>query len=254
MFGTIGGSGGTVFRANTNGDNYKVLTNLTSAGLGSASGIIQGSDGYLYLTAGFGSARGPVAGVCRMNTNGSGLAVLHEFTNSPDGQTPIGLVEGQGHILYGTTVLGGTNGFGTLYEIGMDGSGYNILYNFGGNNAYPMGALMAGSFPDIGGALYGATVQTSDKLPFGGVFFSLAVNPPLSISSFLSEGTNQVALISWPVWAEGFVLQSTTNLSSRDWGSLGTGFSMVQKNLDIWGMKATNTGPATYYRLMYSAP
>ena len=246
LFATFAGPSSEIFRLNTDTTGYTILTNLTTAGLESAPTIIQGSDGNLYFTSGFGSDRGLEQGVCRMDTNGTGLTVLHEFTA---GNGPIGLVEGQSGILYGTTLKGGTN-YGSLYEIGMDGSGYNILYNFESTNGYPMGALTAGTFPGDGGVLYGTTTATIPSIPYEGSVFSLTVNPPLSIT----PPTNGFVTVSWPAWALTFKLQSSTNLLSPTWVNLGGGLLELQNGVFVVESLERNTGPGTYYRLAYPIP
>src|SRR4051812_47665616 len=56
------------------------------------------------------------------------------FTNSPDGAMVwAGLVQ-SGNTLYGTTRDGGTNGFGTILSVNLDGSGFKTLHNFSATN------------------------------------------------------------------------------------------------------------------------
>jgi uncharacterized repeat protein (TIGR03803 family) len=118
--------------------------------------VIQGSDGALYGTTGFGSPNVLEGTVFKMNTNGAGFTVLHSFTNYPnDGADPAAaLVQGRDGALYGTTSEGGTYNAGTVFKLNMDGSGYKVIYSFGqGNTAYPEASLVQGS----DGTLYGTT-------------------------------------------------------------------------------------------------
>jgi uncharacterized repeat protein (TIGR03803 family) len=70
-----------------------------------------------------------------------------------------------GSTLYGTTTDGGTNGFGTVFQINTDGTGYQILYNFvSSNTGNPNGALILAA-----STLYGIA---------GDWLFSLTVPPP----------------------------------------------------------------------------
>jgi uncharacterized repeat protein (TIGR03803 family) len=58
--------------------------------------------------------------------------------------------------LYGTTYIGGSYGYGTVFKLNLDGSGYTNLHQFGGDatdGRDPLGALTVGS----DGLLYGTT-------------------------------------------------------------------------------------------------
>jgi uncharacterized repeat protein (TIGR03803 family) len=89
------------------------------------------------------------------------FVVLHTFsatsggpaTNS-DGAAPgAGLVL-SGNTLYGTTSQGGAAGYGTVFQVNTNGSGFTTLYNFtnGTDGAAPMAPLLLAN-----GALYGTT-------------------------------------------------------------------------------------------------
>jgi uncharacterized repeat protein (TIGR03803 family) len=78
---------------------------------------------------------------------------LHNFSGS-DGIAPYAGLIVSGSTLYGTTVSGGTPGFGTVFAVHIDGSGFTNLYNFTGeeDGYYPMGGLVLS-----GHTLYGTT-------------------------------------------------------------------------------------------------
>ena len=84
---------------------------------------------------------------------------LHTFTGS-DGTDPGAGVIWSGTTLYGTTSLGGTSGFGTLFKVSTNGAGFAVLYTFTAADAsdinsdggYPRGALVS-----AGTNLYGTT-------------------------------------------------------------------------------------------------
>src|SRR5439155_22369686 len=108
--------------------SFGFLTNVT--GTAPQAQLVQGPDGTLYGTAR--EAEGSVAGtVFKINTDGTGFAVLKMFTNSVDGRNPHGGLVLSGSTLYGTTELGGSSGFGTVFKVNTDGSGYIVLKNFG---------------------------------------------------------------------------------------------------------------------------
>lgn len=82
---------------------------------------------------------------------------LHSF-DYPDGVNPLsGLVMDAAHNLYGTTSIGGTAGFGTVFELSPDGQGgwkETDLMNLGGPTG---GTPYAGLIFDDAGNLYGTT-------------------------------------------------------------------------------------------------
>jgi uncharacterized delta-60 repeat protein len=72
--------------------------------------------------------------IFRMNMDGTGYAVLHEFAGGAnDGWKPwVGLAV-SGDMIYGTTVYGGPHGEngGVIYEMNVNGSGFRVLHAFG---------------------------------------------------------------------------------------------------------------------------
>jgi uncharacterized repeat protein (TIGR03803 family) len=121
------------------------------------SRLTQGSDGALYGTTSLGG--GTIQGTAfKLNQDGSGYSVLHRFLETGgDGMAPFGeLLEGSDGALYGTTCYGGSTNQGTVFKLGKDGSGYNILHVFkgaGGDGAQPLAGVIEGS----DGNLYGTT-------------------------------------------------------------------------------------------------
>jgi uncharacterized repeat protein (TIGR03803 family) len=99
--------------------------------------------------------------------------ILYSFTGGNDGSQPFaGLIFDNAGNLYGTTVYGGTYGWGTVYELTPSGSHWkvNVLYAFQGENdgGYPFGGLIF----DQSGNLYGDTWSAGQDN--GGTVFELA--------------------------------------------------------------------------------
>jgi uncharacterized repeat protein (TIGR03803 family) len=107
--------------------------------------------------------------------------VIHAFTGV-EGQSPYaGLTMDAAGRLYGTTFVGGTSGFGTVFKLTPSGSGWVLtsLYNFAGSKdgACPWSRVIFG--PD--GALYGTTTEEAAGCLGGkgfGTVFSL--RPPMT--------------------------------------------------------------------------
>ena len=123
LFGSSGGTGGTVFSITTSGTE-KVLHSFGSSKkdgdfpnspLIDLNGTLYGvtSAGGMYNT---GSSH-PGGTLFSLSTSGS-ESVLHSFGNGSDGLEPYyaGLTTVSG-TLYGTTVYGGTNDYGTIFSL-----------------------------------------------------------------------------------------------------------------------------------------
>jgi uncharacterized repeat protein (TIGR03803 family) len=126
-------SGWQLFSLSTSGGSPSILATVggTSSGgliFSSPEGLLLGADGKLYGV--FSSASFPPYGsVFRINTDGSGLSIMHAFAGT-DGSGPLGqLMQGLDGTLYGTTTSGGSNGYGTVFKIQPDGSGFTSLYS-----------------------------------------------------------------------------------------------------------------------------
>jgi uncharacterized repeat protein (TIGR03803 family) len=113
--------------------------------------IISGST--LYGMTGGGGANG-FGNIFSVNINGSAYTDLHDFTNSAtDGAFPTADVTLYYGLLYGMTSGGGANGWGVIFSINPNGSGFQVLSSFGsGSNS---GSQPTGSLVLSGNMLYG---------------------------------------------------------------------------------------------------
>jgi uncharacterized repeat protein (TIGR03803 family) len=178
LYGTAvnGGSsgGGTVFKLNTDGSAFTVLKNL-SYGVDISedggyiyTGLAQGTDGALYGTASQGGSSG-AGTVFKLNADGTGFTVIKDFDNSTTGGYPQGgaLIQGTDGKLYGNASQGGTYGYGTVFKLNTDGSGFSVLQNF--DNSTTGGYLYSGLMQGTDGALYG-TAASGGTYGYGTVF------------------------------------------------------------------------------------
>ncbi len=134
--------------------------------------VIFDTAGNLYDTS---SISGPTGnGVAyQLHTINFGERVLRTFTGTPDGSSPIsGPILDQAGNLYGTTLAGGENGYGTVYELSPSETGWTeaILYSF--TNGSDGGGPTSNLVMDESGNLYGAT-QSGGSYG-GGTVFKLA--------------------------------------------------------------------------------
>lgn len=160
---TSSGSGilrGTVFRFYPAGAGCSVVYRFTSSGGDGAephSALARGVDGFLYGTCVSGGFNN-LGTVFKLSRDGSSYNVIHEFTaTNGDGATPHGgIVQADDGILYGTTLYGGTAGWGTVFRLATNGSLFEVLHSFtgvGGDGRQPYSALL----PALDGLLYGTT-------------------------------------------------------------------------------------------------
>jgi uncharacterized repeat protein (TIGR03803 family) len=148
---------GTVFKIAPSGAET-VLHIFTSGNDGAqpAAALIADAQGNLYGTTELGGSAGGGT-VFKIASNGT-ESILHAFGQSGDGNTPQSplLADQQGN-LYGTTQLGGTFGFGTLYEVAPNGT-ETLLHQFAGGGKGDGAWPYAGLISDNSGNFYGATL------------------------------------------------------------------------------------------------
>ncbi|RJR40960.1 MAG: hypothetical protein C4567_10200 [Deltaproteobacteria bacterium] len=124
------------------------------------------STGGSYGISGGGSGYGVIFSI---NTDGSDYRVLHHFQGNPnDGSHPYGALTLVGSKLYGMTSQGGTAN-GVIFSINLDGSGYQVVFNFPGSTGGPWGSLTL-----VGSKLYG---MTSGGGPGGASGVIFRINP-----------------------------------------------------------------------------
>jgi uncharacterized repeat protein (TIGR03803 family) len=187
---------GTVFRTSPGASDFTVLHAFSTLSFrpgpsnsdGSGpTGLIQGTDGWLYGTTAQGGTNG-FGAIFKLSTDGLSFTNIHDFAVD-DGEYPKGgLVQGPDGALYGTAEMGGANGSGTVYRLNPDGSGFAVLYAFtalnAGTNAdgtQPLGGLVLAS----DGTLYGSA-------RYGGPSGShrVFVQAPVGSGTLFSIGTN----------------------------------------------------------------
>jgi uncharacterized repeat protein (TIGR03803 family) len=239
---------GAVFSLNTNGSGFTLVHSFTGDGANPYSGLVQSGD-TLYGTTHSGGTGGSGT-VFSVKTNGASFSLLHSFTNgfsgtNADGISPDATLTLSGEVLYGTT-LWGSLGFGVVFSIHTDGTGFAVLHSFAGvyQGKTPLalsGNTLYGGIDSVGSLFSvnidgtGFLTHTNQIDPAGGIagplvvisnsvcgtsssaILSFSFAPQLSINHL---GTNVILL--WPTNYAGFdytgySVQSTTNLGSSVW-------------------------------------
>jgi uncharacterized repeat protein (TIGR03803 family) len=145
-----------------------------------------------------------------VNTDGSGYALLHQFSYS-DGAYPYDTLVLSGDTLYGTTYSGGAQSDGTVFQMNLDGTHFYTLHSFSGDD----GNTPYASLTLSGSTLYGVTL-TGGPLGGGGVF-SINVTPPTLQIVRSSPGV----IVSWPSPSVGYVLEQNGTLFAPNWVDYG---------------------------------
>ena len=172
---------GLIFSDRATAQTFKTLYQFTAVdtndinrdGAGPFAGLTA-SGNILYGTTS-GGGKGGSGTVFSVKADGTGFTNLYTFTTATfpshlstvatnsDGGGPEGRLVLLGNTLYGTAAGGGSNGFGTIFGVNTDGTGFTNLYTFsrGSNGFNPRAGLIAS-----GGTLYGTTFSDGNGTIF----------------------------------------------------------------------------------------
>jgi uncharacterized repeat protein (TIGR03803 family) len=139
----------------------------TGDGNGPRAALIQGRDGNFYGTTFNGGGIGIGTGTVFKISATDGESVVYAFGGGADGSGPsTALIQGGDGNLYGTTSSGGSNNYGTLFEITSAGV-ESVVYPFAGgttDGSNPNAVLILGS----DGNFYGTTQIAGTASRFSG--------------------------------------------------------------------------------------
>ncbi len=210
----------------------------------------------LYGTTYYGGAAAKGV-IFRVNTNGGSFTNLHSFsggttnasgtfTNS-DGANVVSDVILSGSTLYGTAQYGGTSGWGTIFRLSTDGTGFTNLHNF----TAPVppfytnvdGTLPRGPLTSSGNVLYGTTMG-GGKNARGTVF---RINAD---GSGFTNLANFTGFMDGEDPIGGMVLASDTLYGTANTGGNGVGGVVFRVNTNGVGLTnvfAFDDFDTTYY-------
>jgi uncharacterized repeat protein (TIGR03803 family) len=217
------GTDGALFSMNTDGTGFRMLHSFSGGANDGRSpfGSLTLSGSKLYgMTRNGGPAN--VGTVFSMNTDGTGFALLHNFTGSSlDGSYPYDSLTLSASKLYGMTSGGGNSSLGTLFSMNTNGTGFSLLHTFtGGVND---GASPFGSLTLSGSKLYGMAHDGGSNN--SGVLFSMnADGTGFALLHSFTGGANDGALPFGSLTLSGSTLYGMTRQGGSN--NAGTLFSI----------------------------
>jgi uncharacterized repeat protein (TIGR03803 family) len=234
---------------------YTNLYDFSAYGYDSANGSSTNSDGaelygglalgsnVLYGAAWEGGTKGNGT-IYAVHTDGTGFTNLHTFAApyvtpggiNSEGANPHDTLALSGNVLYGTTYEGGSNGYGTVFRLNTDGTGFTNLHSFslGNDGINPnAGLLLSGS------TLYGTTSYGGAGSGAGTVFKLNTNGSGYTTLHSFSGGANDGGLPNG-----GLVLSGGTLFGmSSSGGTAGKGV--------VFALSTNGTGNGSGYTNLY---
>jgi uncharacterized repeat protein (TIGR03803 family) len=104
---------------------------------------------------------------------GQTFTTIHSFSSTSDGANPGASLILSGNTLYGTASQGGSFGYGTVFKVNADGTGYTTLYSFtdGNDGGNPSASLILS-----GNTLYGTAASGGSSANVAGTVFKVTTN------------------------------------------------------------------------------
>jgi uncharacterized repeat protein (TIGR03803 family) len=245
----LSGGVGYLFAINMDGTGFTNVFQFSyGIGAGPMCDLVLSSN-TLYGTCGGGGPGGGGGTVFKVNTDGTGFAVLKSYADSfsaIDGSCPVAGLVLSGSTLYGTTKWGGSGGFGTVFRIGTDGSGYAVLVDFTGTHGANPGDNPVADLVLSGNTLYGTTAGGGTA--GCGVVFSLTLPPP----SLQVTNAGNLPIVFWLDDGQSHTLQTATDLAAGNWSyipSLNWTNNSGGTVTIGYQVPDTSSSPAAFFRL-----
>jgi uncharacterized repeat protein (TIGR03803 family) len=168
----------------------------------------------------------------------SNFEILHTF-DVADGANPQCNLILSGNRLYGTTYLGGSLTWGTVFAVNTDSTSFTNLYTFGGTNdgAYPRAGLILS-----GNTLYGTASSGGSGIYGSGTVFAIQTNGTGFTNLYVFGGTNDGASPQASLILSGNTLYGTTVSGGTNGNGVvfavhvnGTGFTNIHNFTDSDG-------------------
>ena len=186
----ISPNAGTIFKINADGTGFSTLHQFSNSSTIRPDGAFPTENGLVLVgnrLYGVTSSGGFIPGVALnrgiifgIDTDGSNFDVLHTFGAGSDGAQPMGSLALDGNTIYGVTQAGGVHDKGTIYQINLDGTGYNKIHDFAGGSLDGSSPFEGGLIVD-GNQLYGTTTR-GGQFDIGVVYSLTLIPEPTTFS------------------------------------------------------------------------
>jgi uncharacterized repeat protein (TIGR03803 family) len=235
------------------------FTNGAEGGSPYANLILSGTT--LYGTASGAGTNGSGT-VFAISTDGTGFRTLYTFSElirvpddpsaaptNIDGANPAAGLVLSSNILYGTAAYGGTNGYGTLFAVNTDGTGFRLLHTFD----FSDGSLPFGALTLSGNRAYGTTVSGGTN--GAGTIFAITLPsiPVIDANSMAVSGGQLQFVVGGLTPGATVYVQASSDLSSAaNWVPVATNLT-TGTNLAISGLSVTNANHR-FFRVLETSP
>jgi gliding motility-associated-like protein len=158
LYGMTTGGGangvGVIFKMKTDGSGFTKLLDFSNANGKWPYGSLNYDGVYLYgMTMKGGANNGGC--IFKIKTDGTGYSKVYDFSTGAMGGGPNGSLILKDDFLYGMTASGGIYGWGNIFKIKTDGTGYANLFDFDDTN----GGAPQGSLTYVCPFLYGMSMR-----------------------------------------------------------------------------------------------
>jgi inhibitor of cysteine peptidase len=183
--------------------------------------------------------------IFKVNTDGTGYTILHSFGDGSvdnDGLSPYGglITSASGSSLYGMTYYGGAAGYGTVFKVNTNGTGYTILHSFGDGSVKNDGSFPAGSLILSGSTLCGVTTSGGSE-GYGTAFKMNTDGTGETILHSFGDGTvanDGLAPIGTPILSSSVLYGMTCAGGANDGGTI---FSLPLSSPQTYSISGTVT-------------
>jgi uncharacterized repeat protein (TIGR03803 family) len=271
---TVHLGGGTIFKITPTGQLTILYTFQQNTKTGYydkgeiPNSLAEGSDGFLYGTAGGGPNAASAGVLFKLSKSGTGFTVIENYcTTCTTGAFPDNIIAGSDGNLYGTTADGGSStcqglGCGVVFKLTTSGT-YTVLYSFTGgtDGQAPNGVIQASD-----GNLYGTTSAYTGTIfkvnPYTSQFTTIytfpsgvrSLNVATQGSNGLLYGASRASSNTGPITVNSSTLTGTAhNLTSLSFGSikkLGIGPFLQASDGNLWS--TSNAGGTDGYGTVFA--
>lgn len=221
---------GTVFKVNADGSAFAILKHFTSGttdGREPLGGLILAGSTLYGTTYSGGTSSAQAGTVFKIETNGSGFALLKSFDGGVNnGGSPAARLRLSGSLLYGTTSGDAGGGFATVFSVATNGAGFAAVKKF---DSRPFEKLR-GAVILVNGTIFGTTADDLNYSLLGTIFKVATDGTGYTQMHKFVQGSGDGVNPDGLVLSEGTLYGSTFNGGTADVGSIfkvetnGTGY------------------------------